>query len=257
MTNVLKDDIWYLQFRDEPGAMPVAQDLDHLGELIEDRVKPSAEQMFGEADLTEAEYAGYALPTYLFPESRFEFMFPELANAVKEGLSGMGLAVNDSPRTHRQDFYLDRGDCFDVRTITHKYPRAMRETVHSQEEIEGVFKGYGSFGAHILGPVVRYFVDGLGRNDRRYNQPLYMDFSTRGSIIVPETVVLRGLKQTYPSIAEGFAIPRGVPHEFLANRYDLQPVDTTWQDWYDEVEKEQERLRKQFEDDGVYGWAQG
>src|SRR5579875_185541 len=121
MPTLEQDNLVFLQFRDQATPIPVAKDLEHLGSLIETRLKPAADRLFEEVDLSTAEYAGYALSTYLYPQSRFEFKFPELANSLKESLAGIGMAIDDSPRDARQDFWLSYGDCFDVRAVAHKY----------------------------------------------------------------------------------------------------------------------------------------
>ena len=224
-------DLISLQFRDELRPMPQAKDLDHLSELIEARVKPGLAELCSKSDLSTAEYAGYAFATYIFPMDRLEFRFPEAAQEMRKAITGVGLKVGDILPRNPQDFWLSESDCFDNRAISHRYPRLFREGVYPQSDIEGVSKGYGS-GAYVLGPVIRHYVDGLGDRDQ-YNQPDFMDFSTRWSVFVRESVILPGLKDTYPGIAEGYAIPVGTPHEYLARRFGLLAIDNTYEEWYE------------------------
>lgn len=232
MSEVTKEREVYLRFRDENEPMPVATDLEQVGVIIEERVKPGLGELCRVSDLTLVEYAGFALSSYTYPQDRFEFRFPELIQALRRDLTGIGIHVGDILPEHPQDFWLSSSDCFDIRAISHRYPILFQEGVYPQRDIEGVSSGYGS-GAHVLGPVVRYYVDGLGDNDELYNQPNYMAFSTRWSVFIPEHVILEGLITAYPDIAEGYAIPSGLPSKYLAERFGLKPADNTYEDWYE------------------------
>jgi hypothetical protein len=144
-------DLTYPQFRAEQGPVPMVSAMEQLEETAELRVKPGLDVLYDNSKSSpEIDYAGYALTTYLHPQQRLEFQYPEAAEELKVALAGMGLAVDSGPRLSSQDFYVEFGDCFDIRALTQKYwPH--REGVYKQED----FKQNG----YILGPIVRLHVD--------------------------------------------------------------------------------------------------
>lgn len=221
-----------LQFRTEHEPVPMVGDFDQLGDAIETRVKPGLDDLLTEIDINTVEYAGYALLTYLFPQQRLEFMFPEQAESLKLALVGIDMDVASGPQPNPQDLYIHFGDSFDVSAIARRSPDKWREGVFTQRNLRDM-ENFGTFKDHmfILGSLVRTYVDGLPDHDR-YNQPENMHFKLRHAVAISGEVLLPGLYGLYPKLREGWAIPEGYTPELLTTMFQLAPEDTTWLDYH-------------------------
>lgn len=221
-----------LQFRAEHELVPMVRDFDQLGDAVETRVKPGLADLLAEIDITTVEYAGYALLTYLFPQQRLEFMFPEQAESLKLALVGIDMDVASGPQPNPQDLYIHFGDSFDVKAIARRSPEDWREGVYPQQNTRDL-EGFGTFRDHmfILGSYARTYVNGLPDHDR-YNQPNNMHFSLRHAVAIGGEVLLPGLYGLYPQLREGWAIPEGYVPELLTTMFQLTPEDATWLDYH-------------------------
>lgn len=215
-------DLTYQQFRAEYHPMPIARTLEQLGDIIDLRVKPGLDSLYEDyAARSDVAYAGYALTRYLYPQQRLEFQYPDAAEALKLALVGTGAAIASGPRPNAQDFYLRLGNCFDIRALAWQNRQLWREGVYKQPDFRE--------SAFILGPVVRLRTDGLPSADS-YNQRTDLVFSTRHAVFVSGATLLEGLFEADPRLREGFAIREGLPHKYLAETFDLQPQNTSFQD---------------------------
>lgn len=240
MPTVSETNLIHLQFRGDLEPIPMAQDLDHLGELIDARVKPGLEEMVNGVRMSTVEYAGFAMPRYLHPEQTLDFIFPGLCEDLKTALVGMDMDVASGPRPNRQDFYIHFGDAFDVKAISHQNPEKWREGVYSQmPSSDPDLAKLGTFAddAFILGPHVRtHYEHGLAPGDE-FNQPVDSLFDTSSSVYFTGKTILEGLYDMVPHLREGFAIRAGSPARFLTERFGLVPVDTTWLDYHTGLER--------------------
>lgn len=214
-------DLVYHQFRAEHQPMPVATGFEQLGEIIDVRVRRGLDELYAQANPAEVDYAGFALTRFLFPQQKLEFQYPEAASALKDALVGMDMSVASGPRPNPQDFWIEFGDCFDIRALARQNPNLWRETVSKHDDF--VEAGF------ITGPIVRLRTSELSPADE-YNQRSDLLFSTRWSTFIHGRTLLTDMYEVYPQLREGFAIPRGLPHEYLAKAHDLTPKNTSFYD---------------------------
>jgi hypothetical protein len=214
---VARHDPIHLRFRGEEVPIPMVRDREALGEVIAAQCPRGLAALMAEySDDPDVEFAGYALTTYTFPQDRLDFGDPAAAEALKLALLGAGMAVESGPRPNQQDFWLELGDCFDVRALARGVPEVWGTTVWRQS----AFPKYG----FILAPTVRFRTDGYADNDE-YNQPGNIIFDTDHAVYIPGDVLLQDLLEADPRLREGFAIERGLPAEHLTRKYDLQPAN--------------------------------
>lgn len=230
----------HLQFRDTHHPIPMADSMEHLGELIEERVKPGLTEMIDGIDMTTVEYAGFAMPRFLHPQQRLDFIFPAACEDLKTALVGMDTHVASGPQPNRQDFYLHFSDALDVKAMAHQSPEKWREGVYPQmTDSDPDMAKFGTFldNAYILGPHVRtHYEHGLTPTDE-FNQPIDSLFDTSSSVYFTGETILEGLYEMAPQLREGFAIRAGLPAKFLTERFGLVPVDTTWLDYHTGIER--------------------
>lgn len=223
----------HLRFRDESEFVPIATNMEELGAHIEARVKPGLDVLLGRAVMTDVEYAGYALPDYLHPHQKLDFLAPDFAEELKLALVGMDMHVASGPRPNHQDFYIEFSDAFDVHTIKHLYPSQWREGVYSTISEPDV--GLDMFGTYwdstfLLGPVVRLATPGRLKGADVYNQDDNVDFSLLHTVAFTGSVLMLALCEVQENIKDGSAIPSSLPARVLSETFNLQHRNTTWLD---------------------------
>lgn len=215
----------HLTYKGDSEPIPIAEDLRELGQLVESRVVPGLEELVDIVDIEKVEYAGYALTPYFPPTEGFDFTNPEATQGLLDAMKNAGLEVNiDGPHAS-EDIRVGRINCFD----------------HIEVAItEGRYDGYmgtEKFLAwfQVLGPVVRlpweFEETGLFPPRDQYNQELLTVLGLERSIMFTGRVFKRLIEEATGTDL-GSTVPQETPWKLLTNLYGLQPVDTTWQDWY-------------------------
>lgn len=211
-----------LQFRDECLPMPIVADREHLGALIRTRLRPGLQKLLREnADLEDIDYAGFTLHAYAHPQQRLDFKNPEAAQAILNALLGADVPMISGPVQNAQDFYLRRGDCFDIRALARADPERWNEGFRRQRSIRET--------DFILGPVIRLHCDDYPGSDD-YNQDKTLRFITRHSIVLPGRLLLDILHEYDPSLLDGSNLPDGVLSKALTDEFDLRPANNSFQE---------------------------